>query len=131
MPELSLDDQQWDSFARELNGVAVPELVGRETTPDTGHRGGAAQLPANQRGRARGAACRAVQYTADWELGAQFEPGPELLKGPAVHPDLASSPALTGADHDGAAVSVKIGLGQGERFADPQPCAPQHHDHAA
>jgi hypothetical protein len=56
-----------------------------------------------------------VQYTeqrADWELGGQLKPRPELFKGPAVHPDLASSPALTGANHDGAAVSVKIGLGQ-------------------
>jgi hypothetical protein len=95
--------------------VAVPELVWRETTPDTGHRGGASQLPTNQSGRARGAACRAVHYAeqrAAWELGAQLTPRPELFKGPAVHPDLASSPALTGADHDGAAVRVKIGLGQ-------------------
>jgi len=54
-----------------------------------------------------------------------------MLPGPAVHSDLAPPAALPGADQDGAALSVKVGLCQRERFADPQPGSPQHDDHAA
>jgi hypothetical protein len=92
------------------------------------------QLTADQCRRARSAARRAVQHAeqrTDRELGAELEPRPELLKRPAVDPDLAPPAALTGAHNDSAAVSVKIGLGERERFADPQPRAPQHHDHPA
>ena len=36
MPELALDDVNRDSFARELDGVRVTELMGREPPPHTG-----------------------------------------------------------------------------------------------
>jgi hypothetical protein len=80
--ELSLDDQQRDPLAGELNGVPVSELVGREATPDSGYLGGAAQLPADQCWRAGGSAGRAVQHAEqrpDREGGAELEPGVELL----------------------------------------------------
>jgi hypothetical protein len=36
MPELALDDVDRDSFARELDGMRVPQLMGREPPPYTG-----------------------------------------------------------------------------------------------
>jgi hypothetical protein len=53
-----------------------------------------------------------------------------LLPGPAVHPDLAALAALSAAHQDCAARRLKIALGQGERFADAQPRAPEHNDQA-
>ena len=46
-------------------------------------------------------------------------------------PDLATPATLAPADQNGPALTVKIGLGQRERFADPESGAPEHHDHAA
>jgi hypothetical protein len=57
--------------------------------------------------------------------------GIELLPSPTVHPDFAAPPALPVSDLDRAPDPVQIALGQRERFADPQPGAPQHDDHAA
>jgi hypothetical protein len=72
----------------------------REATPHSGGLGGAAQLPADQCWRAGGAAGRAVQHAEqrpDRESCTQLQPRVELLKGPAIHPDLASAAALSGA----------------------------------
>jgi len=33
MPELALDDRQWDPFVRHLDRMSVPELMGREPPP--------------------------------------------------------------------------------------------------
>ena len=114
--------------------MPVAELVWRKATPDAGCFGRAAQLSTYQRGSARGSARRAVQHTEqrpDRQLGAELKPRTELLKCPAVHSDFASPPALPGSHQDRAAVHIEIGLGERERFADPQPCPPEHDDHAA
>jgi hypothetical protein len=37
--ELALDDDERDALVRHLHSVSVPELVGREATPDTGFSG--------------------------------------------------------------------------------------------
>jgi hypothetical protein len=42
--ELALDDDQRDAFAGELDGVGMPELVGREAPPDPRVDGGPAQV---------------------------------------------------------------------------------------
>jgi hypothetical protein len=42
--ELALDDDQRHALARELDGMRVPELVWRETPPDTGFESGSAQI---------------------------------------------------------------------------------------
>jgi hypothetical protein len=47
---------------------------------------------------------------------------------PAVHSDLAAASSLPPADDEGPAGAVKVGLGEVERFADPQPSAPQDDD---
>src|SRR4051794_3272531 len=54
------------------------------------------------------------------------EPGMQFLPGPVVHADLATAPALAAPDQDRSAASVQVGLGERERFADPQPGAPEH-----
>jgi hypothetical protein len=55
MAELALDDDQRHALAYELDGVGVPELVGREAPPDArldggpahvGPRGGTRPVPA-------------------------------------------------------------------------------------
>jgi hypothetical protein len=42
--ELALDDDQRDALVRELDGMRMPELVWRETSPDTGFERGPAQI---------------------------------------------------------------------------------------
>ena len=46
MPELALDDGERDPFARHLDRVRMPQLMGREPAPHAGLRGELAQLPA-------------------------------------------------------------------------------------
>ena len=59
------------------------------------------------------------------------EPGLEFLPGPVVHADLAAAPALAAANEDRAAARVEVGLGERERFVDPQAGAPEHDDQPA
>jgi hypothetical protein len=47
MPELALDNEQRDPFARHLDRVGVPELVRREAAPDAGDFGCLVQLGAD------------------------------------------------------------------------------------
>ena len=127
MPELALYDKQRDPLTGHLHGVSVPELMRREPAANPSGVGNATQLSADPSGGARPAAGRAAQdaeQRADRHGRAQFEPGIEVVPGPAVHPDLAAPAALPGANENSAALPVKIGLGQRERFADPQPGAP-------
>ena len=44
MAELALDDVDRHAFARELHGVRVPQLMGREAAPDAGIGGEPAQF---------------------------------------------------------------------------------------
>jgi hypothetical protein len=46
MAELTLDDDQWHTFACHLNRVGVTELMGGEASPDTGSSSGAGELSA-------------------------------------------------------------------------------------
>src|SRR5450755_1225284 len=132
--EVSLYDEQRDALAGHLDGVRVPELMRREPAMNPGGQGGGTQLAADP-GRgpwpAAGWAAQDAEQRADGQSRSECEPGIEMVPGPAVHPDLAPPSALPGANEDGAALSVKVGLGQRERFADPQPGAPSHDDHAA
>jgi hypothetical protein len=50
---------------------------------------------------------------------------------PAVHADLAALIALAVADEQRSAVGIEVGFIKRERFADPQPGAPEHNDDAA
>jgi hypothetical protein len=52
----------------------------------------------------------------------------QLIPAPTVHAHLASPAALPGAHDDGTARSIKVGLGEVERFADSQPGSPEDDD---
>jgi hypothetical protein len=65
---------------------------------------------------------------SDGKPGPSLQPGHELLPCPAIHTDLAPAAALPLADEHRTAVRVGIGISEIERFADPQPGAPQDHD---
>src|SRR5512144_3105032 len=58
--ELALDDDQWHAFARQFDGVRVPELVWGEAPADAGRGGRPAEVRAGGGTRPRAAACRTV-----------------------------------------------------------------------
>ena len=121
-------------FSGHLDRVGVSELVWREPAADAGRLGGVVQLHPDAGGSAwpaAGGAAQNAEQCADGQIGAELEPGIETFPTPAVHPDLAALAAFPGADQQRAPVAVKVGLGQSERFADPQPGTPEHDDHAA
>ena len=72
-----------------------------------------------------------AEQRADREPDAELLPGLELLPRPAVHPHLATLAAFAVADKHSPAASVQVGLGERERFSDPQPRSPQHDDQRA
>jgi hypothetical protein len=109
-------------------------MMRREPPPDPSLTGDAVQLATDTRRSARPAACRATQnaeQSAGGEFSAELEPGFQLGPGPAVHPDLATLVTLSVADEQRATVGIEVGLGQRQALADPQPSAPEHHDHPA
>ena len=69
-----------------------------------------------------------AEQNAHGQRRAESDPRVELLPGPTIHLDLASPAALAPADDNASALAVKIGLGQRERFPDPQSRALEHHD---
>lgn len=133
MPELALDDEERDTFAGHLDGVCVPELMGREPAAYPGCLGGPAQLSAYAGGCAWSPSCRSAQdaeQRADWQRCAEDEPSLQLLPGPAVHSDLAAFAAFPATDEDRPTRVIEIGLDQRKSLADPQTGAPQHNDQA-
>ena len=60
MPELALDNVDRHPLPGELDGVRVPQLVGREPAPDTGLGGELAELSADGGRRPCATAGRAV-----------------------------------------------------------------------
>ena len=129
--ELALDHYERHAFVRHLDGMSVPQLVGREATSHTGRGSGVMQLLARCRCFPAAACCRSVKHAQqrpDRELSADLEPRVELLPGPSVHPDLATLATLATPDEHRAAGSVQVALLQGERFADAESGAPQQND---
>jgi hypothetical protein len=81
MPELPLDDDERDAFARHLDCVRVPELVWRYPASHSSSGGGASELPA--RGRhfpvaSGGGAVDHAEERADRKTGTDLLPGFEL-----------------------------------------------------
>jgi hypothetical protein len=114
MAELSLDDEQRNALARHLDSVSVPELVRRKPATNAGGLGHATQLATDHSrgtGPAAGGAAQDAEQRADGQSRAQLQPGIELLPCPAIHSHLAPTAALAGANQDGAALAVKVGLG--------------------
>src|SRR5579875_1045742 len=103
----------------------------RESSADTGCRGGVVQLFSCSRGLPTPPGGRPVdhaQHGADREVVADLDPWLELLPCPAVHPVLASLATLPMAHEDGATAAIQIAFLNGERFADPQSSTPEQHD---
>jgi hypothetical protein len=131
MPELALDDDQRDAFVGHFDRVSVPQLMRREPSTDTSCGGRASQLFAASGLLPVPAGGRTVDYAqqrSDRKPGTDLEPRLQLRPVPAVHANLAALAALATPNEDRAASAVEIGLGEVERFADPQPGAPQDHD---
>ena len=119
---------------RHLDGVGVPELVRVRTGDEprrparcdaAGHGSPAASMAARGSGRAERRTARRPAGSGAARARGRAAPTPS---GPS-RPPAGGRPS--GADQHGAALAVKIGLGQRERFADPQPGTPEHDDQAA
>jgi hypothetical protein len=109
----------------------VPQLVGREPTPDTSDRSRSPQLLAGSRRlpvTAGGGAMDDAQQRADRKVCADLEPGLELIPRPTIHADLSATATLAATNQDSAALLVQIGFGETERLADPQAGAPEQDD---
>jgi hypothetical protein len=78
VPELALDDHQRDALMGHLDRVRMPQLVGREATPDPRHRGSSSQLAARGRRLPVASGGQAVDHAQQWADG---EPDAELLPG--------------------------------------------------
>ena len=68
MPELALDDREWDAFASHLDCVGMTKLMWREASPHAGGHGKVAQRAARRRwgpGPAGGRYVHHAQQRAD------------------------------------------------------------------
>jgi hypothetical protein len=131
VPELALDNDQRHAFDGHLDGMRVAELVRREAPTHPGLAGDLAQFRAGGAGCPRPSACRTVddaERRSDRQIDPGLEPRFELLPGPVVHSHLAAAAALAAPYQQRSAARVEVGLGQGERLADPQAGALQHDD---
>jgi hypothetical protein len=70
--ELALDDVQRDTFAGELDGVRMTQLVWREASPDTCPSGMAAKLAADRGRRPMSTTGRAVDH-AEQRAGRELD----------------------------------------------------------
>jgi hypothetical protein len=129
--ELALDHDQRNALMRHLDCVRMTELVRREPTSYPRRSGCVMQLLLRRRGLptpAGGWPVDHAQQRSDRELAADLEPRAELVPCPAVHSNLAPLAAFSSPNEHRAPGAVKVTLLEGERFADPQPGAPQQDD---
>jgi hypothetical protein len=80
------------------------------------------------------AARRSVDHTeqrTDGELLAEILPWVKLVPRPLVHADFTTFVAFPVPDQNRSARVLKVGLCQGERFADPEAGSPEHDDQRA
>ena len=122
VPELPLDDDQWDALVGHFDRVRVPQLVRRESPSDACCGRGAVQLLA--RGRcfptpSRGRSVDHAQQRADREPATDLEPWIQVVPRPAIHADLAATTALTATHQHRAACRIQVGFGEIQRLTDP------------
>jgi hypothetical protein len=131
MSELALDDVDRHSFAGELDGMRVAQLIGREPPPDAGVDGERAQFGSSG-GRGPAAAAGGSVDDAEQRSGRQqhavCQPGGELFEPELVHSGLAALVTFAVADQERPAPLVDVGLVKRQRLRDPQPATPQHSD---
>ena len=104
----------------------------REPASNTSRERGPAQLPAHGGRRPRPPTSRSVDHTeqrADGQLDPAGNPRSEMITPrPGIHPDLPALIALPSAYENRPPPRIKIRLDQRQRFLDPKPTTPQHHD---
>jgi hypothetical protein len=113
--ELALDDVQGDAFVGELEGVGVAQLLRGKSPPHPGLGREAVQLGSHTRtgpAAAAGGAFEDAELWTDRQLGADREPGTQLLPAPGVDAPLAAPAALAVADEQRPAALVEVGLEQ-------------------
>src|SRR3954466_13845389 len=114
VPELALDEMSGTPFVGHLDGVGVPELMGRETPPNAGFRSCPPKVGAcgcrRPRPPTRGAVDDAERW-ADREMEAHVKPRLQMFPGPLIHADLAAAAALPAAHEQRASAPVEVKLG--------------------
>ena len=127
MPELTLDDVDRHPFARQLDGMRVPQLMGSKAPPDASIDGELAQLGSGS-DRGPSAASRGPVDDAEQGSGRQRhavrQPGRELFEPELVHSGLAALVTLAVADQQRPAPLVDVGLVERQRLRDSQPATP-------
>jgi hypothetical protein len=105
-----------------------------EAAADAGLEGELAQSGAGRAdvpGPAEGGAVDDAEQRAGRQGGAAGKPGAKLLPAPVVDAGFAAFAALAAPYQQRPTAHIQVGLRQVERFADPQPGAPEDHDQAA
>ena len=122
MAELALDDVDRHSFAGELDGVRVPQLMGREPPPDASVDRELAQFGSHGGGGPAAASSWPVDH-AEQRSGRQRhavrQPGRELFEPELVHPCLAALVTLAVADQERPSPLVDVGLVERQRLRNP------------
>ena len=84
MPQLTLNDDQWNALVGHLDRVRVPQLVRREPSAHPGDGCRPSQLLARRGLLPMPAGCRTVddaEKRADREPGSNLDPSLELMPG--------------------------------------------------
>jgi hypothetical protein len=84
--------------------------------------------PASSTRSTAGWAADHAKERTDRERDACLKPGPQLLPGPVIHPNLSAATTLAAAHGDRAAADLEIALGESQCFRDPEPSTPQHNN---
>jgi hypothetical protein len=127
MPRLLWPSWRWMTisgtpFARQLDGVRVPELVRREASAHSSREGGPAHIRSGGFAGPVATTRRTVddaKQRTDRKLNPQLKPRMEFIPAPVIHADLAPASALAASDEQGPAALIEIGLGEAEGFLDP------------
>ena len=108
---------------RHLDCVRMSELVRREPAahPRLGREPSKLTAGCGRRpSPAAGWPGQDAEQRTDRQLHAVLGPTSDVLPAPIVHADHPSLAALADANQHGPGLRVQVGLGQCERFADPQ-----------
>jgi len=115
MPELALDDDQWDALVGHLDRVRMAQLVRSEATSNAGGHCEMAQGGPSRGCRPAPSGRRPIHYaeqSADGQRQAHLYPLVEMLPAPGVHADLATAAALAAADEDAATGRIEVAFGE-------------------
>jgi hypothetical protein len=112
VPQLALDQRQWDALVLQLNSMRMPELMRGHPTAHTRldrdamqlEPGGASRQAAHVRAR------RSRRTAGRWQLRALGQPWLQRFPRPRVHADLAAAIVRCVPDANRSASLIQIGL---------------------